>query len=280
MSLLERAWQHYHQRGVRSLIASSIRFSKNNIYRTVDGLYWRVKRRYELTCGGMQLGFNAIPPAARKELLHFSEPNEGMLLESVIDELNESDVFVDVGANIGVYTCFGAAVTTEGATVAFEPYPPNVELVQQNLDLNGLSAKVFNYALSDDSGNMSLSVPSTDTPGWGESTIHQKDTETMEIEVRTLDELVEKELLPSPNVVKIDVEGAESLVLEGMTQTLSDDNCRCLFIEIHRPKDGRPSIEDFGYSESALLERISSFGFGLEEVYERGPEVHVKAKQS
>jgi len=80
----------------------------------------------------------------------FRDDKEGVLLRDILQEIESDDTVADVGANIGVYTCFGATEATEGEVIAFEPYPPNVELIRQNLRQNDLSATVLDLALADE----------------------------------------------------------------------------------------------------------------------------------
>ena len=135
-------------------------------------------------------------------------------------------VFVDVGANIGLYTCqMARRLGDGGAVVAIEPVERTVALLRENIRLNQLTnVEVVQKAASRSSGTLPLFEPPTEGPassghvrvadpgGWRDV----GSTPTIR-----LDELLGSRLVDS---VKIDVEGHELEVLEGMGSLI--DRCR------------------------------------------------------
>lgn len=186
----------------------------------------------------------------------------------LLEELNDDDVFFDVGANVGLYSCFASNECSK--VVAFEPYPPNVNELEQNKRLNGENISIQNIALSNESGVVGLSVPDSPTPGYGGSSIG-KDAE---IQVRSSrgDELIENGTIPCPNVVKIDVEGAEPLVIEGLEATLSDKGCRTVYCEVHKSMIG-----EHGWEYADILSHFENLGFEVNEIDERAGQAFIKA---
>jgi hypothetical protein len=75
--------------------------------------------------------------------------NERAVYEEVVDSLHPDDVFWDVGANVGTYSCLAADRLSAGTVVPFEPHPLNLARLKQNLQLNGVADPVYEYALSD-----------------------------------------------------------------------------------------------------------------------------------
>lgn len=147
------------------------------------------------------------------------EPN----VEAVIAALlGPGDAFFDVGANIGYHT-LGAAAT--GARVyAFEPVLRLRHRLDGNLRLNGLERRVVvsELALSDRSGSAAFYLARRVDDG-SHSLIQGVPAKSVEcITVRTtrLDDHLRSTGAPSPTLVKIDVEGAEALVLDGATTLL------------------------------------------------------------
>jgi FkbM family methyltransferase len=120
--------------------------------------------------------------------------------------LKPGDLFIDIGAHLGVYTIW--AIEQGAEVVAFEPHPLTAEMLRQNLELNGYHAQVHEVALAHEPGRMRLA---------GADLARQALSANgeIEIDVRTLDEFA-----TSAAGVKIDVEGAERLVLEGATALL------------------------------------------------------------
>jgi FkbM family methyltransferase len=121
----------------------------------------------------------------------------------------------DVGAHAGFHSLFcGLLVGTAGRVFAFEPNPVSRDSLERQIRLNPtLRVEVFPYALSDTVGLAYFDA----TQG---SQSHITLTGKSKVEMRTLDSLVPV-TIPSPDVIKIDVEGEEEKVLRGSRKTLS-----------------------------------------------------------
>ena len=197
-------------------------------------------------------------------------------IERLLTELNDDDVFYDVGANTGLYTCLAADICSHVA--AFEPYPPNVSELQQNVARNDGNVSVHELALSNTDGSVGFAVPETASPGYGKASLAD---DTAQLEVPTIrgDSLVADDVAPPPNVVKIDVEGAEPLVVEGLEKTLSRQQCRLVHCEVHRPDSSRDSIRDHGTTESEFLDRFTEMGFDTTIIADNGSEFVVEARR-
>jgi len=151
--------------------------------------------------------------------LHGNDP----LLRRLLRRLDAGDVFYDVGANVGVYSCAAAAC---GATVhAFEPNPKACEKARANFKANGFGCAAHSYALSDTDGRSTFHVSSYPEV----SSLHREKAtvsggrvvRSTESETRRLDTVV-GEPLPSPDHLKVDVEGAGVDVLRGAERTLAE----------------------------------------------------------
>jgi FkbM family methyltransferase len=159
-------------------------------------------------------------------------------------EARPGDTVYDIGANVGVFSLIGATLLgNEGLVVSFEPGFANYARLCENVALNGLASMVvplplavssrsglqpFTYR-SEDPGQSRHAFSANDwTPGDSES--GKRYTQPM-VSV-TLDEVASLLRLPIPNLVKIDVDGAETHVLRGGRKTLSSLECRGVFIEI------------------------------------------------
>jgi FkbM family methyltransferase len=130
------------------------------------------------------------------------------------------DVFVDIGANLGYYTCL--ALQYGKPVVAFEPQQQNLQCLFQNLTANGWEdrAEVFPLALSDRPGLLTLygaSGPSASLiKDWAGYSSRFKKT----VPVSTLDNVLAGRLAGKQLFIKMDVEGAEYHVLKGALATL------------------------------------------------------------
>lgn len=214
------------------------------------------------------------------------QSHEAPLLQDLITELREDDVFWDVGAHIGVHSVFAAKSTPEGEVVAFEPYSPNRESLKQNAAVNGANVEVKGVALSNAEGETEFSNPEEAEVGNQWSAIVPDSVSETHVQTRSVvqtergDDLVSRGDVPQPNVVKIDVEGASPLVIDGMESVLSADACRICYCEVHFPEDrhdnSRPSIRDFGYDEGDVREWFAELGFDVEVLEERERDVQLK----
>lgn len=241
-----------------------------------------IRGRYSSTLERYTVTFSApTTTVVRRNRMRFkSEKKE---LRDFLSEIEEDDVVYDIGANTGLYTFFAAKACPDGEVIAFEPYPPNLSLLKQDIARNQLqNVETIDMALSDSVGSIEFSQPVKDDMGYGSSAIETTESEaTINVPTTTGDQLITDREIPAPNVVKIDVEGSESLVLEGLETTLSTLNCRTVYCEVHLPGvDRRPSVEDFGSSPEDIQNRLEEFGFTVEALNSRnGNEIFYKAQK-
>ena len=225
-----------------------------------------IRGRYSFTFEGHTVTFS-VPTTTlvRRNRMRFkSEKKE---LRDFLSEIEEDDVVYDIGANTGLYTFFAAKACPDGEVIAFEPYPPNLSLLKQDTARNQLqNVETIDIALSDSVGSIEFSQPTEDDMGYGSSAIETTESKTtVNIPTTTGDQLIADREIPAPDVVKIDVEGSEPLVLEGLETTLSTLSCRTVYCEVHLPGvDRRPSVEDFGSSPEDIQNRLEEFGFTIE----------------
>jgi FkbM family methyltransferase len=152
------------------------------------------------------------------------------------------EVFVDIGANVGMYTIW-AAKTRGVRTFAFEPESQNYALLCRNIVMNGLAENVVAYclALSDTASYSLLHLSQFQLGGschsFGEKIDHRlepRDTKLSQGCVSaTLDALVAGGVLPMPNHIKIDVDGLEHKVLAGCRSVLADQRLKSVLVEIN-----------------------------------------------
>lgn len=186
-------------------------------------------------------------------------PGELRLLGS---HLRPDMVFLDVGANIGEFSVFAAKRLTSGRVIAFEPAEPLWKVLCDNLSGNGFSNyRSFNCALDHQPGRRPLYRPPSNNlgatslhpiPGRGES--------MGDVEVRTLDDVVDELGLHRLDIVKIDVEGSELGVLKGGS----------LAIQRHRPvillELNRSTLLAAGCRQEEIAGWLMEWGYSLRVV--------------
>ncbi len=163
-------------------------------------------------------------------------------------------VFYDIGANNGFITLLAASlVGHDGLVFAFEPLPGNVRILQKNIEMNYIQGCVLvDKAVSNKNGRQELFVSkSSATPSLLRAGPH--DVESISVSTVTLDEFVQSH--PAPDLIKMDVEGAEVDVLEGATSLLYGDKAPGLIIEVHDQKKGE-EVEKILGNAGYRIERL------------------------
>ena len=159
-----------------------------------------------------------------------------------IATFKRTDVLVDVGANVGMYTIWAAA--TRGVKVfAFEPEAQNYALLNRNILLNRLDDLVRAYCLglSDKAGFTSLYMATVTAGGSchavGEAIDYKHEplpvVFTQGCVAARLDDLVADGVIPTPTHIKIDVDGIEPKVVAGARTTFKDQAVRSLLVELN-----------------------------------------------
>lgn len=139
----------------------------------------------------------------------------------IISHAQREWVAFDVGMNYGYFACLLAKYTA--VVHGFEPIPWLVERARANANLNGFSnLAIVQTALSAQVGEAVLNLPSEDDSNWGTSSLIHKSTgtATLKVTLDTVDNYVDRHHLARLDFIKIDVEGAEELVLAGSLATL------------------------------------------------------------
>jgi FkbM family methyltransferase len=159
---------------------------------------------------------------------------------------------IDVGANIGIHTIpLANAVGPTGHVIALEPVEENVRRLVVNVELNDLKnvTVISEAAAADDKGAV-LQV--SDDPAFHSTTgvaEGHKVEQTAQVSTTSLDSVWERAGRPAVSVIKIDVEGSESAVIEGAAELL--DTCRPgLLVEITDERELRQiekQLHKYGY---------------------------------
>ena len=166
--------------------------------------------------------------------------------------LRPSDLFIDIGANVGSYTIL-ASSEINAKTIAIEPVPSTFENLIDNISINKMQEKVkaLNIGLGSKNGKLHF-TKSLDTVNHV-VTENDSDSDTIEVNVSTLDSILLTEI--TPILLKIDVEGFETEVLNGAESTLANNDLKAIIIELNGL--GR----SYGYDEVKVHEKLIEFGF-------------------
>ena len=143
------------------------------------------------------------------------------------------DVVWDVGASVGLYTVHLAPRVRR--VVAFEPDPATVARLRENVQVNGLthSVDIVPAALGDRDGQVELSTSGLSGNAPAISNLGRHHASTV-VPINRADTLLSTGGVAAPTVIKMDVEGAEGLVLKGAAGLLRSGSApRLLFVEVH-----------------------------------------------
>jgi FkbM family methyltransferase len=138
----------------------------------------------------------------------------------------------DIGANVGFFTeKFSKAVGPKGKVFAFDPSPQCIDVLKSKFN-NYDNVLIEPVGLSNSDGQVAFSLSSEADPtgGIGVRTGHDH---VINVNVITGDTFLKKNPHSMPNYLKIDVEGFELDVLQGMSQLLQLKNLKSLFVEVH-----------------------------------------------
>ena len=203
-------------------------------YRTLRDAWLFQRQRAELTPYGFRLMGNRAMQTGT------FEQEETALIEKMLVDV---DVFVDVGANIGFYTCLARS---KGAyTIAVEPLTQNIDYLYANLHANGWNdVEVYPVGLSSKPGLAKLYGGGTGASlleGWASASPLLRRT----ISLSTLDIVLGERFVGKKLFIKVDVEGAEYELLQGAISTLSLTSPPIWIVEIglteHHPSGFNPN---------------------------------------
>ncbi len=211
------------------------------VYNWINDSKFLVKTGETGLTGNIYTGLDEFPDMAF--LLHF---------------LRVEDLFLDIGANVGSYTILACSVI--GARgIAFEPVPSTYHRLIENMRLNHLDEKV--KCINNGVGAQKESFIFTSD---NDTTNHvlasgEYCSKAVTVEMTSLDFALQGE---SPVLIKIDVEGFETPVLEGAHETLQKQTLHSVIMELNG------SGSRYGFDESQILELMKDYGF---ETYSYNP---------
>jgi FkbM family methyltransferase len=217
-----------------------------------------------LRIGGRTVRF-AVSERREDERLGTVAALEGQMLRRLLAAAREGDTFFDVGANIGTVTI--PVAMTGAECLAFEPAPANAARLAANAELNRLSnVTVIEAAMWSEAGTVALRVDGAE--GAGRSRVVEADDGALEVPAATLDQFAGGGAA-APDLLKIDVEGAELEVLRGAAATLGAGRVREVFVETHPP-----ALEERGASESDVAALLRDLGYAEVWATGRATETH------
>lgn len=182
----------------------------------------------------------------------------------IAELLKPGDTFIDVGANSGFFTLLASIqVGAAGRVLSFEPVPSMRKRLLDNIALNAMgNISVHDVALSNAEGILPLFEGPKGHKGISSLRQIVNSEATIEVKTRPLDTFGDE--LSAVKLIKIDVEGAEQLVLEGMTNIL-DRYHPYIVVEITDEY-----LHAFGHTAIQLASHLTGNGYRMYEIRSEG----------
>lgn len=160
------------------------------------------------------------------------------------------DVVYDIGANVGYFSLLASVLTgEEGKVYAFEPLQRNVYFIRRHLELNRLTnVEVIESAVANQPGEAFFDTGASTAMG------HLAAAGEVKVKVVTLDQLIAEGRITPPQIIKVDVEGAESLVMQGARQLLMTYRPK-IFLDTHGREAHQATVDllqQMGYAFTCL----------------------------
>ena len=173
---------------------------------------------------------------------------------------------VDIGAHVGYYTLLAAQNTgPSGKVYAFEPESNNFALLEKNVELNNYgNIHTENKAISNSTGPRELFITNLDS---GRHSMYKHEisqTNGLSIDTVTLDDFLEQISCSHVDLIKIDVEGAELEVLQGMRRLINNANKMALILEFNPQLLINAGVDPFRFPQS-----LADYGFKIKWIDEK-----------
>jgi FkbM family methyltransferase len=184
------------------------------------------------------------------------EPAETRVLQKFIAE---SSTCIDIGANVGYFSLLMGSRCRQGKVYAFEPIPLNSSLLRASIELNRFdNIEIVEYAVGN-SDSVVLFSQSTDSAYSSIIDTERKPVErSIQVPMTMLDTFLSDKCISSVDILKIDVEGAEGLVVEGARSLLGDCHRRprLVLMELYDP-----NLSAFGTRALEIVDSMRELGY-------------------
>jgi FkbM family methyltransferase len=244
--------------------------SPNRLANLIHSLLNRVPAdRYPiLACAGVLEGYRMrVDWQIHRSFAYGSWEPE--VVDMIKEEVTAGMTVLDLGAQSGFYSLLLSNLTgPTGKVFAFEPLPANYRILEENLDLNRITnVTVERSAVTDHSGEISFNFP-LDAPWLIAGPVLESDNQgAFTVPSVSIDDFMAQRRIPV-HFIKMDVEGAEVMVLQGAKRTLEEFH-PILAIELHSDEQESPSL--------AIPLRLQKLGYQIRWLREGRHNSHILA---
>lgn len=195
------------------------------------------------------------PDSSYSGLVFLTGLPEFYAMKFMLEHLGQNSIFIDVGANIGVYSLLAADRIRKGKIYSFEVDKHALSSFYKNIALNGLSniVRVEEKLVSNKNGNEYYVEEKQ-----GETNHIQRVLENhpgRKVKSISLDRYLDNIHIDKVDIIKIDVEGAEFKVLKGLKNYLKRNKIKIIILEINK------KIVEYGSNPYQVISFLKNFGY-------------------
>lgn len=192
------------------------------------------------------------PDSSFGSLIIYTKLPEYEEMNFIYDFLKKDDTFIDVGANIGAHTLMAASKIKTGKIFSFEPSLKALKYLKENVQINNLESliTVIDKVVSNKNGYEKFIIgkhSEVDHIGGQNSMLY----ETNMISSITLDKYLKTQKISYIDLIKIDVEGAELKVLEGLKDFIAGGKVGLIIFEINS------NCRSYGYTRDDMFKFLN-----------------------
>lgn len=228
-------------------------------------LFWKINQWYFKFPVVVQIDKNinciCYPDSSYGGMVVYSRWAEYGVMKNITSNLKSNSVYMDVGANIGDTTIIAAGYT-KNKIYAFEPSPIAFPRLVENISLNNLKDQIISekIVLSDKNGKVKFAEMATSETSHIHTSSKSPKGKIFEVNAITLDKYCKSHKIPKIDLIKIDVEGAEMLVLLGAEEMLSKHKIIHILVELNTQS------AQYGYNNSDVVELLKKHGYKISKI--------------
>jgi len=222
--------------------------------------WYQIRGKKSFIVLGSEMAVLPKDPGISRELALY-KIHEPLATHLLMKTLEPGMNVVDIGGNIGYYAMLEARmVGVTGQVIAIEPMPKNSEQLCNNVRNNGYrQIQIYKMAIGDRNGTASMYV--SGKSNWHSLRRNPSTVGEIQVPVSTLDSLLSSLDLASVDLVRMDLEGYEVVVINGMLQAIEKYSPR-LLVELHPDLLGKESMLEY-------LGKLERLGYNVEWLFEQ-----------
>ena len=213
---------------------------------------------------GLKMYFDYTNPRL-SHIVYDDDIEEGKSKQAFLDLIDDGDIVIDVGANIGEYSLIAAQkVKQNGKVISIEPLKETAQTLTKNFQLNNFTNyEVITKVIGNENKKVNLyKQMAGGTMGFVDSTlIGRKFEKVDEVEMTTIDEILSTRNIENVKIMKIDIEGYEFELLKGAKNSLQNKKIENMMIEVHINY-----LKEKGISEKQFYDYLTKQGYVVDTI--------------